>query len=195
MLEGLGGQPLAGDEVEPAVLDGAQDVGVPRGAGDDGHRRVVLRRRAHHRRAADVDLLDALVGRGAGRDGLTEQVQVDDDQVERLDAQLGQLPLVVLQAQVGEDAGVHARVQRLDAAVQALGEAGQLLDLGDRDPGGGDTAGGGPGGDELHAGLVQPTGELLETGLVVDADKCTANDPLGVALGGHWITTFRPSMR
>ncbi len=143
---------------------------------------------------ADVDLLDALVGGGAGGDGLAERVEVDDDQVERLDAQLGQLPPVVLQAQVREDARVHPRVQRLDAAVQALGEAGELLDLGDGDAGGGDAGGGGAGGDEGHARLVQAARELLQPGLVVDADERPANRPL-VALGGHWITTFRPSMR
>ena len=31
-------------------------------------------------------------------------------------------------AGVGEQAGVHARVQRLDPPVEALGEAGELLD-------------------------------------------------------------------
>ena len=104
MLEGLGGQPLAGGQVEAAVLDRGEDVGVPRRAGDDRDGRVVLGGGADHRRAADVDLLDALVGRGAGGDGLAERVEVDDDQVEGLDAQLGELLAVGLQAQVGEDA-------------------------------------------------------------------------------------------
>ncbi|MFP8907868.1 chromosome segregation SMC family protein, partial [Streptomyces atacamensis] len=44
----------------------------------------------------------------------------------RLHVQLVELPAVVLQAQVGQDAGVHARVEGLHPAVQALGEAGQL---------------------------------------------------------------------
>ncbi len=123
-----------------------------------------------------------------------ERVEVDDDQVERLHAQLGELLAVAVQAQVGEDARVHPRVQGLHPAVQALGEAGQLLDLGDGDAGGGDPAGRGPGGDQLHTGLVQPAGQLLKTGLVVDADQRATDGPL-VALGGHWITTFRPSMR
>jgi hypothetical protein len=35
-------------------------------------------------------------------------------------------------AEVGEQAGVHRRVQRLDPSVQTLGEAGQLLDPGHR---------------------------------------------------------------
>lgn len=197
MPEGLGGEPLAGGEVEAAVLDRGEDVRVPLGAGDDGDRRVVLGRRAHHGRPADVDLLDALVGARTGGDGLTERVEVDDDEVEGLDAQLRELLAVAVQPQVGEDAGVHARVQGLDAAVQALGETGELLDLGDRDACGGDTARGGPGGDEFDAGFVQPAGKLFEPGLVVDADERATDGPLAVldALGGHWITTFRPSMR
>jgi hypothetical protein len=155
---------------------------------------VILGRGPHHRRTADVDLLDALVGRRARGDGLAEGVEVDDDEVERLDTELFQLTPVIGEPQVGEDARVDLRVQGLDAAVQALGEAGQLLDLGDGDAGGGDTGGGGAGGDQLDAGFVQPAGELFEPGLVIDADERATDGPL-VALGGHWITTFRPSMR
>ena len=40
-----------------------------------------------------------------------------------------ELALVVLEPEVGEDPGVHARVQRLDPAVEALGEAGEVGDL------------------------------------------------------------------
>ena len=47
---------------------------------------------------------------------------------------------------------------------------------------------------KVHAGLVQAAREVLEAGLVVDGDERPSDGPL-VALGGHWITTFRPSMR
>lgn len=157
---------------------------------------MVLGGGAHHGGAADVDLLDALVRGGARGDGLAERVEVHHDQVERGHAQLVELLPVALQAQVGEDARVDLGVQGLDAAVQALGEPGQLLDLGDGDAGRGDPPGGGPGGDEFDAGLVQPAGEVLEPGLVVDADECATDGPLVASGGGgHWITTFRPSMR
>ena len=46
--------------------------------------------------------------------------------------ELGELRTWASQAAVGEDPGVHLRVQGLDPAVEALGEAGELLDLGDR---------------------------------------------------------------
>ena len=127
------------------------------------------------------------------RDGVDERVEVHDDELERLDAELVELLAVVLEPQVGEDAGVHARVQRLDPAVEALGEAGELLDLGHRDAGGGDLAGGRAGGDELDARGVQAAGELLEPGLVVDADQRAADRPrssVGGVLTGSW--TFLP---
>jgi hypothetical protein len=48
-----------------------------------------------------------------------------------LDTELGELGDVVGLAGVGEDAGVHERVQRLDPALEALGETGELLDARD----------------------------------------------------------------
>ena len=45
-------------------------------------------------------------------------------------------------------------------------------------PGRGDPRGGGPGRDELDAGRVQAAGELLQPGLVVDADQGAADRPL-----------------
>ena len=50
----------------------------------------------------------------------------------RRDPEVGELGHVVGLAGVGEDAGVHARVQRLDPSLEALGEPGEVLDLGDR---------------------------------------------------------------
>ena len=128
MPERGGGQLLPLGQREAARGHGGEDVGVAGGVDDDGDRRVVLRRGAHHRRAADVDLLDALVGAGAGGDRLGERVEVDDDEVERRDAELLELRDVLGLAAVGQDAGVDGGVQRLHPPVQALREAGDLLD-------------------------------------------------------------------
>ena len=76
-----------------------------------------------------------------------------------------------LEAAVGEDAGVHPRVQRLDPAVEALGEAGEVLDLGDRQAEARDQRRRAAGGDQLDAGVVQAADEVLEPGLVVDGDQ------------------------
>ena len=80
-----------------------------------------------------------------------------------------------LEAAVGQDAGVHARVQRLDPAVEALREAGEVLDLGDRKAEGLDQRGRAAGGDELDAGVVQAADEVVEAGLVVDGHERAAD--------------------
>ena len=186
---------------KPPSCDRGEHVGVPRRAGDDRDGRVVLGGGADHRRAADVDLLDALVGRGAGGDGLAERVEVDDDQVERLDAQLGELLPVVLQAQVGEDARrAPCGCRVLTRPSRHSGKPVSSSTLVTGTPAAAMRRGGGPGGDELDARLVQAAGELFEARLVVDADERPTDGPLAAlgrdsAVGGHWITTFRPSMR
>jgi hypothetical protein len=48
---------------------------------------MVLRGGADHRGTADVDVLDGVIDRRVlARDGLLERVQVDGEQVDRLDA-------------------------------------------------------------------------------------------------------------
>ena len=61
--ERLRGQPLAPLEGEATVAERGEHVGVPVRRGHDRDRGVVLGGGPHHRGAADVDLLDALVGR------------------------------------------------------------------------------------------------------------------------------------
>src|SRR4029077_7148990 len=62
-----------------------QHVGVPGGVGDDGDRAVVLGGGPDQGGAADVNLLHALLRRGAGRHRGLERVQVRDQQLKRLD--------------------------------------------------------------------------------------------------------------
>mmetsp|Transcript_89375 Transcript_89375/g.236341 ORF Transcript_89375/g.236341 Transcript_89375/m.236341 type:complete len:549 (+) Transcript_89375:284-1930(+) len=101
------------------------DPSVLRRARHDRHRGIVLRRRPDHRRPADVDVLDAgsKVVRVLG-DGFVERVQVDHDQVDTADTVLLHLLLVLLVAARSQQAAVHLRVQRLDAAVEDLWGAG-----------------------------------------------------------------------
>ncbi len=118
-----------------------------------------------------------------------EGVEVGDDEVEGLDLELRELPDVGLEAAVGQDAGVDAGVQRLDAAVEALGEAGEVLDAGDGQAEAGDQGGRAAGGDELDTGVVQAADQLVEAGLVVDRDEGAAHGDLvvgecGVGHGG-----------
>ena len=162
-------------QCEAAAAHGVEHVGVRRRVGDDGHRRVILRGRAHHRRAADVDLLDALVDARARGDRLTERVEVHDDEVELLDTEVLELLHVIALARVGEDTGVHLRVQRLDATLEALGEARELLDRRDGDAETRDELARTARRDDLHPGLVQAAGALLEPLLVVHRDESPPN--------------------
>ena len=57
---------------------------------------------------------------------LAEGVQVDDDQVDRLDALRANGVQVVGSIPAGQDAAEHRGVQRLDAAVHHLREAGHV---------------------------------------------------------------------
>ena len=64
---------------------------------------VVLGCGPHHRRSADVDELDARVH--------VERVQPGDDQGDRFDPVLLQIPLMIGVVGVGEDAAVDQRVK------------------------------------------------------------------------------------
>ena len=89
----------------------------------------VLRRAAQHRRAADVDHLDRLrLGHPAPRRDLLERIEVDADEVERLDPVLLERGDVVRLVAAGEDAGVDARVERLHAAAEHLRRGRDVLD-------------------------------------------------------------------
>jgi hypothetical protein len=85
----------------------------------------VLRGRAQHRRPADVDHLDRvfLADRAAGDDVL-ERVEVDADEVDRLDRVVLERGAVICPVAAGQDRRVDARVQRLDPAAEHLRRLG-----------------------------------------------------------------------
>ncbi len=107
-----------------------------------GHSRVVVRV-GHHRDvpetlrrspdqggAADVDVLDHLVERRVGvRRGLCKGVEVDHDQVDRLDPVPPQRLDVPCVGADCEHARRDVRVQRLHAAVQHFGKPRDLRDI------------------------------------------------------------------
>ncbi len=146
----------------------------------DHHRHVlpVLRRRAQHRRAADVDVLDRIVERavGLGR-GLRKRVEVDDEQIDRADAVFFQRRHVRGIVAPRQQAAVDARVQRLHAAVEHFREAGDCADFGHRQVVLRQQLCGAAGGQQLHAGLVQRAREIDDAGFVGDGEQC----------GGHLI--------
>ena len=112
-----------------------QDAGVVGGIDHHRDRGVVLGRGADHGRAADVDVLDAVFESAHPGDGRLEGVEVDHQQIDRLDAvRLGGAGVLGVAAD-GEEAAVDLGVKGLDPAVHHLGEAGEGGDVGDGDAG------------------------------------------------------------
>ena len=130
---------------------------------------MVLGGGAHHRRSADVDLLDQLVDRDAGpAERGRERVEVDHDQLERGDAGRDQLPAVVGNAAIREEAAVDPRVEGLDTAVEHLGAAGHRGDVGHGQTGITERPRGAARRDQLEPAGDEATGEVDEAGLVRD---------------------------
>mgnify|MGYP007090151944 CR=1 FL=1 len=147
------------------------------GVGHHGHGGSVLRGGAQHGGAADVDVLDG-VGKGdvGVGDGLLELVEVHADEVDHADAVLGSLGHMLLGVATGEQAAVDLGVQRLDAALHHLGEAGVLLNRDDGNAGLDENLGGAAGGDDLNTKLLrQRLRELNHAGLVRNRNQRARN--------------------
>ena len=143
---------------------------------DHRHARVVLGAGADERRAADVDVLDALVVRRALRHRRLEGVEVDDDEIDRRDGVLGRLRLVLGVAAHGEQAAVDLGMQRLHAAVEHLGKSRQLRDVLDGEALGAQGRRRAPRRDELHAHAAPERGRTsASAGLVRDGQKRAAD--------------------
>ena len=183
MFEGLQRQVETLGVGQAAGLEGLDDAGVVAGVDHDGHIFVVLRRRADHGRAADVDVLDG-VGQVAIRlgHGGFEGIEIDRDQVDRLDAVLVHHRAV--QRTATEDAAMDLRVQGLDAAVHHFREAGVVGDFHCSHAVVLEQLVGAAGGEDFHAEGGQFAGELKDAGLVGNADQRAANGEAG-GLVGH----------
>ena len=191
-----GGKRLVGEPVPrrgrqlAGLLELGQDGVVAGRLHHDGHEPVVLRRRADHRRPADVDVLDRLVlGHVAARDRALERIEVHADEVDRLDRALAQRLGVVGVVAHCEQRRVQVGMKRLDPPIQDLREPGQVLDRPHLDASLLDRGEGAAGRDDLDALLGQALGEVGHPGLVGDRDQRPADGQrlaggLGNALGG-----------
>jgi len=87
MREHFGGERLALIRRDATILEARDNGGVVVRIDDHDHRLVVLRRRAEHRRAADIDLLDRLRERRLRLgDRLPKRIEIDGDEVDWRDA-------------------------------------------------------------------------------------------------------------
>jgi hypothetical protein len=92
-------------------------------------------------------------------------------ELERRDAEVGELLHVVGQPRSARMPACTGRVQVLTRPVEALREPGDGVHRGDGDAGLAQPGGGRAGRHHLDAGLGQCPAELLEAGLVVGADE------------------------
>ena len=100
------------------------------------------------------------------RRGLREGIQVDGHHLEGIDGSGRQLGAMVGTAQVGEDARLDGRVERLDASVEHLRRAGHGGHVGHRQATGAQRRGGAAGRDQLEPKLGEAVPELEEAALV-----------------------------
>ncbi|ABA48884.1 hypothetical protein BURPS1710b_3404 [Burkholderia pseudomallei 1710b] len=139
---------------------------------DDRHVAVVLRRRAQHRRAADVDVLDRVGERAVVlRNRLDERIQVHDEQVDRRNPVRFERLHVLGQVAAGEDAAVHLRVQRLHAPIEHFREAGVVGHFGDGQARVGEQFRGAARRQQLDAERGQRFREVDDAGLVGNGNE------------------------
>ena len=111
------------------VVKGVQNKRIVRRVRDDHHAVKVFCCRAHHRRSADIDVLDDLFKIVRTLDRRFERVEVDTDKIDRLDTKLFGLVKVRLLITAVKDPAVNERVQCLDTAFKTFRELGDLVNL------------------------------------------------------------------
>ena len=135
---------------------------------------MVLGRGAQHRRPADVDVLDGVVVAAARPGGgRGKRIEVDDQQVDRLDAVFAH-HLVVLPAPT-EQAAVHLRVERLDPPVHDLRKARVACHLAYGEAGLPQLPGSASGREQFDTEFVELAGQVGDAGLVGYAQQRAAD--------------------
>src|SRR5262249_47195115 len=139
---------------------------------DRRHMREVLRRRAQHRGAADVDDLDrVLLAHAVAGGGLAERGEGDADESDRADLPPFERPDVPRPGPSRAGGRVDARVQRLDTAAEELRHLRDLLDPRHRDAHLLEECARAAARDDLDAELNEALGEFVQARLVVDGDE------------------------
>ena len=128
-----------------------QHVGVMFRRGQHRHRGVVFRRRADHRRAADIDILDAILERSTPRHRRLERVEIDRHQIDRRDVVVLHLLQMLRQIAPAEHAAMDLRHQGFHAPVENFREAGMVRDFLHRHAGIAQRLGRAAGGEDFHA--------------------------------------------
>ena len=153
-----GGARIGGEFVEHGLIIRRFD--------DDRDVVMVLGRGADHRRAPDVDILDAFLETGALIDGRLERIEIDHQQVDRRDAVIlhGFRMLGIVADR--QQSAMHLRMQRLDPAIHHFRKSGEFRHVPDLQSGGRNRLGGAAGGDEIDAVAGERAGEFDQSGFV-----------------------------
>jgi hypothetical protein len=156
-------------------IEVGKDRRVIRAVDHDRHVRVVLGGRPDHRRAADVDVVDARLEGPSRRDRGFERIEVHDQEVDRRDAVREHRGLVLGIGAAREEAAMDRRVERLDAPVHHLGKPREIAYVANRETGIREHAARAARRDELDAASVQGAGEVQEPRLVGHGEKGAAH--------------------
>ena len=98
---------------------------------DHGDIVMVLGCRPDHCRAADVDILDAILEARAFRDGRFKWIETDHEQIYRRDAMRAHRIGMILVVADREQAAMHLWMQRLDPAIHHFRESSHLRHIND----------------------------------------------------------------
>ncbi len=139
--------------------------------GDNGHKSMVLGRRADHRRAANINVFDAGVIVGACGDRGFEGIEVDHEKVDRRDPVLGHRLSVARIVAQRQKAAMNFGVERLDAAIHHLGETCDLRDILDLQPRLAQRLGRAAGRQKLDPAGIERLCQIDKSGLVGDRKK------------------------
>src|SRR5699024_2607715 len=150
--------------------DSLSDVAVTGWVYNNRHRWVVLGSSTDHGWTDDINLLDATIGVCARSDSLCKWVQGNHDAVEGVHRTLSQLIQVTRRGGISQNARMHAWVQGLNAAFEALWESGERFNRSDVNTKISNLGGGGAGGHNLYACAVKRASELFEPCLVINAN-------------------------
>ncbi len=168
---------------QAAGLEAFQDLAEIAGIDHDGDVLVVLRCRPDHGRAADVDVFDGgrQVAARLGNSGF-KRVQIDRNQIDRLDAVLGHDGVVY--AATTQNPAMDHGVQGLDPAVHHFSEAGVIGHFDCRDAVVPEQLERTASGKNLDAQRFKLAGKLKDSCLVGYADQSAADRRAG-SLVGH----------
>ena len=147
-------------------VERAGDRVVIGGVGHRGDEGMVLRRRAQHRRTADIDVFHAGREIAAFGDRPFEGIEVDRDEIDGCEPVRRQRRAMVRIVAPREYPAMDRGVQRFDAPVEHFGKAGERFDMDDREPGVFEQARGAAGRKDLRAVARQRAREVDRAGLV-----------------------------